>query len=115
MAKVAERIKTHLRDSKNNVPECENMAADAMFELEQENEHVFFEALVELESHNVWVRFMTKLNRQSAPVSHAIRQGVTWLFPYIVFAGRPDACGISTRTRVNDCKAVVQHSVPAFP
>ena len=54
MAKLAERIKTHLHNV--NHPKNVDVAADAMFELEQENEHVFFEAVVELESHNVWVR-----------------------------------------------------------
>ena len=54
MAKIAERIKTHLHDT--NDPKNKNVAADAMFELERENEHVFFEAVVELEGHNVWVR-----------------------------------------------------------
>jgi hypothetical protein len=66
MAKVAERIKAHQRHA--NDPDNPDIAADAMFELEQENEHVFFEALVELESHNVWVS-MAKLYSQFEPVT----------------------------------------------
>ena len=54
MAKLAKRIRTHLHNV-NGVKNADTTAG-AMFELERENEHVFFEAVVELESHNVWVR-----------------------------------------------------------
>jgi hypothetical protein len=51
MAKVARRLAVERAKAIS-----EEMLTDAMFELELEEEHVFVEAMVELEGHNVWVR-----------------------------------------------------------
>ena len=65
MAQIGDLIKRHLQDA--NDPTKPDITADAaLFELKPEQEHVLIEALVELESHNVWVRSADKSTQFSA-------------------------------------------------
>ena len=65
MAQFGDQIQRHWQDV--NDPTKPDITADAaLFELEPEQEHVLIEALVELESHNVWVRSADKSTQFSA-------------------------------------------------